>query len=193
MYSWWWVQRAPETCRVILQWNKIETANCYISLDTQTIDSWCTEPMNVKFSATHFDPTGLSTEWLLKHTGRNFTSLWPCIVKVRWRENQQDANNLMFVLKYLSQLVSGIIMPIFRTRLCTTAYGVLHCNNKRWRAVSCSTFILYFYTLCGWGNCGGAVGWDTGRSRVQFPMVSLKFFIDIILQGALWTLGWLSL
>jgi hypothetical protein len=34
MYSWWWVQRAPETCRVILQENEIETANCCISLDT---------------------------------------------------------------------------------------------------------------------------------------------------------------
>jgi hypothetical protein len=37
MYSWWWVQWAPETCTVILQWNKIETANCCISLDTHKI------------------------------------------------------------------------------------------------------------------------------------------------------------
>jgi len=46
----------------------------------------------------------------------------------RQRErNQQDANNLMFIIKLLSQHVSGIIMPIIRrTRLCTTAYGVLH-------------------------------------------------------------------
>jgi hypothetical protein len=35
-YSWWWVQRTPETCREILQRNKIETANCCISLDTHT-------------------------------------------------------------------------------------------------------------------------------------------------------------
>ena len=38
--------------------------------------------------------------------------------------------------------------------------------------------------------CGGAVGWGTalqvGRSRVLFPMVSLEFFIDIILLAALW-------
>jgi len=44
---------------------------------------------------------------------------------------------------------------------------------------------------------GSAVGWDTalqaGRSRVQFPMVSLEFFIDIILPAALWPWGWLSL
>jgi len=34
---------------------------------------------------------------------------------------------------------------------------------------------------------------QVGRSRVQFPMVSLKFFIDIILPAALWPWGWLSL
>jgi len=40
--------------------------------------------------------------------------------------NKQDVNNLMFIIKLLSQHVSGIIMPIIRrTRLCTTAYGVL--------------------------------------------------------------------
>jgi hypothetical protein len=38
-------------------------------------------------------------------------------------------------------------------------------------------------------ECSGAVGWGTvlqaGRSRVRFPMVSLEFFIDIILSGSL--------
>ena len=44
---------------------------------------------------------------------------------------------------------------------------------------------------------GGAVGWgtalQTGRSGVRFPMVSLEFFIDIILPAALWPFVWLSL
>ena len=34
---------------------------------------------------------------------------------------------------------------------------------------------------------------QVGRSRVRFPMVSLEFFIDIILPVALWPWGWLSL
>ena len=61
-------------------------------------------------------------------------------MNVGWRErNQQDAANLMFIIKLLSQHVSGIIMPIFRrTRLCTAACGVLH-----W---------LWWLWLCGAGT-----------------------------------------
>ena len=57
-----------------------------------------------------------------------------------WRErNQQDATNLIFIIKLLSQHVSGIIMPIIRrTRVCTAAYGALH-----W---------LWWLWLCGAGT-----------------------------------------
>jgi len=41
------------------------------------------------------------------------------------RENQQDTTNSMFIIKLLSQQVSGIIMPIIRrTRPCHTASSV---------------------------------------------------------------------
>jgi hypothetical protein len=43
----------------------------------------------------------------------------------------------------------------------------------------------------------GEVGWGTAlqtiRPRVRFPMVSLEFFIDIVLLTALWPWGLLSL
>ena len=54
-----------------------------------------------------------------------------------WREvNQQDATNRMFIIKLLSQYVSGIIMPIIRrTRPCITAYNVLHWLCWLWLCV----------------------------------------------------------
>jgi hypothetical protein len=44
-----------------------------------------------------------------------------------WREiNQQDAINPIFIIKLLSQQVSGIIMPIISgSRLCISVYGFL--------------------------------------------------------------------
>ena len=67
--------------------------------------------------------------WTVKDS---FRSLWPCIMNIVWREiNQQDATNQMFIIKFLPQHVSSIIMPIIRrTRPCTTAYGVLHCTRN---------------------------------------------------------------
>ena len=38
-----------------------------------------------------------------------------------------------------------------------------------------------------------ALRYKSERSRVQFPVVSMEFFIDIILPAALWPWGWLSL
>jgi hypothetical protein len=51
--------------------------------------------------------------------------------------------------------------------------------------------MLPFVIKQGTGNRGG--GLQSGRSRVRFPMVSLKFFNDIILLVALWPRGRLSL
>jgi hypothetical protein len=56
---------------------------------------------------------------------------------------------------------------------------------------------LYLIVISVRGARGGAVGWGTalqaGRSRVRFPIISLDFFIGIILPTALWPWCWLRL
>jgi hypothetical protein len=53
--------------------------------------------------------------------------------------------------------------------------------------------IIFTSTKSNRGSSGGAVGWGTAiqavRLRIRFPMVSLEFFIDIILPAAQWPWG----
>jgi hypothetical protein len=56
---------------------------------------------------------------------------------------------------------------------------------------------IYVFHVILTGVRGGAVGWgavlQAERSRVWFPILSLEFFIGIILPAALLPWGWLSL
>jgi hypothetical protein len=57
--------------------------------------------------------------------------------------------------------------------------------------LSVRTYMIYLLTAFGLSLGGNAL--PVGRSRVRFPMVSLEFFIGIILPAAIWRWGWLSL
>jgi len=51
-------------------------------------------------------------------------------------------------------------------------------------SLSFSTRAVFFCARGGAVHAGNAL--KNGRLRVRFPMVSLKFFIDLILPAALW-------
>ena len=77
--------------------------------------------------------------------------------------------------------------------------GASWCWNSR-RLIFVMNCILLSGYVSWYGECGasgGAIGWGTalqaGRLWVRFPMVSLEFFIDIILPAALWPWGQLNL
>jgi len=70
-------------------------------------------------------------------------------------------------------------------------------------AVGVSTWKDVFVAgLCVWGcfiqkvqghGVAQLVALQAGRSRVRFPIFSLKFFVDIIFPAAIWPWGWLIL
>ena len=70
--------------------------------------------------------------------------------------------------------------------------------NQPWEQYDSSSLgSLYARCKLTGGVGGSAVGRGTalqiGRSRVRFPTMSLRFFVDVILPAAQWTWGWLSL
>jgi hypothetical protein len=71
----------------------------------------------------------------------------------------------------------------YYSQWCIQAHATIYCGHS---------YRLRFLTLTN-GVCGDAVGWDTalqaGRLWVWFLIVSLEFFIDIILSGCTMALG----
>ena len=91
---------------------------------------------------------------------------------VWWRErNEQDATNPMFIIKLLSQHVSGIIMPIIRrSRPCTTACGVCTGCGRLW--------------LCGCASWAVCTVW-----RLLFDCWDRSLMINIRSVASCWLLS----
>ena len=86
------------------------------------------------------------------HFGQ-FREIW---MTLGWRErNQQDATNLMFIIKLLSHHVSGIIMPIIRrTRVCIWCSALVVMTVVVWSwDTSCVHCESYCSTL-SWSSSG---------------------------------------
>ena len=100
----------------------------------------------------------------------NFRLVWPCILNVGWRERKQDAANLMFIIKLLSQHVSGIIM---------------HQENKSVNCrIWCSALVVMAVVVWSWdascvnceGDCLNYFGtWRFIAAFTTTPHVSLSW------------------
>jgi hypothetical protein len=81
-------------------------------------------------------------------------------------------------------------------RIQTTSTQQQQCSSRHQCSNYSDTgrFILGNCNLVTWvasSTMIGGTALQTGRSRVRFPIVSLEFFIDVILPAALWP--WSSL
>ena len=116
--------------------------------------------------------------------------LWLSVLESQWGLQHVEVLtvNRDFKSSFLLQVEPGcsseMLLPIYQTR---------------GRLIPEATILICIFTniLIFIGDRGGAVGWGTalqvGRSRVRFPMMSLEFFINIILLAALWPWSRLNL
>jgi hypothetical protein len=143
--------------------------------------------------------------FLLSASTQRVHSVYLIFVLVRYKVNHIFyREQFMTVLTY--ELQSPFVV-IWRNVLL--AQHSLH-KFRNWRKLICKINVyvllglIYFRQLSvsfintyAYLSRGSSVGWGTalqfGRSRFRLPMVSLEFFIDIILPTALWPWGWLSL
>jgi hypothetical protein len=114
-------------------------------------------------------------------------------------------------IRFVSQVTQKELRSsLMMAGYCRNMYEPIHRIKERYKSLHfvrvfflMRNLTLKFYvpTLRMYVGNNGGTGWcsgwgtalQTGRARDRFPMVSLKFFIDIILPAALWPWSRLSL
>jgi len=159
---------------------------------TNKLQWWCSAPYDhmtrlmstFTFTYLHDNIEASQSDGLYWNTVRNFTA-YPLTLSVflyYFKQNMKYHNRINV---NLTLLISGLQTYIF-----LLSEIIIY---KLYIFVSC----YINSSTCFSGAYGGAVGWGTAlqarRLPVRFPMVSLKFFVDIILPVTLWPWGWLSL
>ena len=135
--------------------------------------------------------TFLSPQPLITETRRHVEeqkSVWKCLLAVTSHRHREPYSLNPNDEKRIVNLGGGVKTAVTwtGTSVCCGCKSCVYvfCIYANRISVSC---------LVSVGARGGAVGWGTalqvGRSRIRFPMVSLEFFIDMILLAALWPLG----
>jgi len=111
-----------------------------------------------------------------------------------WQNTQFDMKYILHIARFQALIlqvwlcvwVNNIV--VFLRVLCSAL------KNLNYDPPELGQFMI---TTFSWWAPGGALDWGTtlqaGRSQVRFPMVSLEFFIDIVLPAILCSWDWRSL
>jgi hypothetical protein len=99
--------------------------------------------------------------------------------------------------RYTDSTIPAKIAPTYNLFIILLQNPVLGCEVSvpaLWNVTLQRLCLLYSHIGARWWwRSGWGTALQTGRSRIRFPMVSLEFFIYIILPAALWPCGRFSL
>ena len=95
------------------------------------------------------------------------------------------------ILIYIQQDATLHRLFYLETALHVSGGTITHLQERKQLYLQHLVFVRPLLLPAAIAARGGAAGWGTalptGRSRVRFPIVSLQFFIAIILPAALWS------
>jgi hypothetical protein len=132
-----------------------------------------------------------------KETSVEFEVLKPCTEQVIAKVGLSTAEDVNAAVNSSLKAADSWANLSGHTRACHICRWACSMERFWYQNWECCTYsqrhcsFIYYRQM---GARGGAVGWGTalqaGWSRVRSPMVSLEFFVDIILPGALCPWGW---